>query len=279
MQAKTLLLMAMSGGIGAFLMVSFIAVVLEKRLVYHPDPGYVTPASVGLGDVTEKILNTPDGEKVICWWAKAKPGHPTILYFHGNAGSLAVRAERVRKFNAAGQGMFMMTYRGFGGSTGKPSEAANVADAKLAYDTLVGLGVDPADIIVYGESLGSGVAVQVAASRPIGGIILDAPYTSLVDVAEHRFPLLPSRLLMRDRYETVRYIDKVNAPALILHGELDEIIPVAMGRKVLAGLSGRKEMISFPKANHADHYLFGSFDVVQGWISRRLAARTTSRAG
>ena len=190
-----------------------------------------------------------------------------------------MRAERVRKFTAAGQGMFMMTYRGFGGSTGKPSEAANVADAKLAYDTLVGLGVDPADIIVYGESLGSGVAVQVAASRPIGGIILDAPYTSLVDVAEHRFPLLPSRLLMRDRYETVRYIDKVNAPALILHGELDEIIPVAMGRKVLAGLSGRKEMISFPKANHADHYLFGSFDVVQGWISRWLAARTTSRAG
>lgn len=280
MQGKTVLILAVAGLVGAIVVVSILAVLLERRLVYHPDKTHSSPAAAGLPEVEERVLATPDGARVICWWAKAKPGAPTILYFHGNAGNLAVRAERIRKYNAAGQGMFMMAYRGYSGSTGTPSEAANVADAKLAYDTLVSLGVRPDDIIVYGESLGTGVAVQVAASRRVGGVILDAPYTSAVDVAELVHPLLPSRLLMRDRYETMRYLPRVNVPALVIHGERDDIIPVAMGRKVLAALPGdQKELRVFSQAYHADHYLYGSFDAVQDWIRRWLDRRSMRRAG
>lgn len=241
---------------------------LERRLMYFPDTARVSPASAGLDGVEEHVLTTPDGAHVIVWSARAKPGQPTLLYFHGNAGSLETRSERIRKYMARGFGVFMMTYRGFGGSSGSPSETANVGDAKMAYDRLVARGVDPADIIVYGESLGSGVATQVAAEKRVGGLILDAPYTSMVDLAALHYPHLPFRWLMSDRYETSRYIAKVTAPLLVLHGENDDIIPVDMGRALFEAARGPKEIATFPGAGHADHYLFGSYDRIYAWIEK-----------
>ena len=148
-----------------------------------------------------------------------------MLYFHGNAGNLGNRSERVRRFLARGWGVMFLSYRGYGGSTGRPSESANVADAKLAYEELRKAGVAPHDIIVYGESLGSGVAVQVAAEKEVGGLVLDAPYTSIVDVAEVSYPYLPVRPFMFDRYETMRFLPQVTAPLLVMHGEDDQRHP------------------------------------------------------
>lgn len=251
---------------------------LQRRLMYFPDTVRTEPASLGLVDVEERVIDTPDGAKVIAWYAKARPGQPTILYFHGNAGSLAVRYDRVRKFQAAGRGMLMMTYRGYGGSTGKPSEAANVADAGLAYDLLLRQGVRPEDIILFGESLGSGVAVQLAAARPVAGIILDSPYTSMVATASLHYPWLPVRWLLLDRYETMRYIGRIRAPLLVLHGERDSVVPVSMGRAVFAAAPEPKEIVTFPEAEHIQHYLFGSFDIVQRWIDR-IRAGAARRTG
>lgn len=244
---------------------------LQRRLMYFPDPTRVSPADIDLGNVDEIVLETPDRERVVAWWGRAQAGRPTLLYFHGNAGNLESRSERIRKYMAEGLGVFIMSYRGYGGSTGEPSEPANIADAKLAHDVLAGKGVDPSDIIVYGESLGSGVAVQVAAEKPVGGLILDAPYTSMVDLAGLHYPYLPARWLMTDRYETDRHIRRVKAPLLILHGEADDIIPIELGRRVFEAAPGPKEMATFPGAGHADHYLFGSYDAVYGWI-RNLRA-------
>lgn len=239
----------------------------QRRLIYHANPHHVAPAALGLAGVEELRLATPDGASVVAWWAKAPPGRPTVLYFHGNGGSLADRAERVRKYQAAGLGLFIMAYRGYSGSTGSPSEAANIADAGLALERLVGSGVPLGDIIVYGESLGSGVAVQVAAGRDVGGVILDAPYTSLVDVAALLHPWLPVRLLMADRYETMRYIGRVRAPLLVVHGEKDEVIPVAMGRTVFgAAASQTKRLAVIAGAMHADHYRYGSYETIFSWI-------------
>jgi fermentation-respiration switch protein FrsA (DUF1100 family) len=239
---------------------------LQSALLYFPDTNRVTPQSVGLTEVVERELVTADGERVIAWHGAARPGQPTILYFHGNGGSLGARSERIRKYLARGYGVFMMTYRGYGGSTGRPSERANVADAKLAYDTLVALGVGADRIILYGESVGSGIAVQVAAEKHSAGLILDAPYTSIVDVAELHYPYLPARWLMTDRYETVRYMDRVTVPLLVIHGEADDVIPVEMGRAVYATARGPKELITLPGAGHSDHHLFGSYDVIYRWI-------------
>jgi fermentation-respiration switch protein FrsA (DUF1100 family) len=264
---------------GAVLAMGLLAAIvpgLQRRLMYFPDTTYFTPESAGLPGVAEHVIETPDGARVLAWYAPAKAGRPTLLYFHGNGGALETRTERIRKYMARGLGVFMMTYRGFGGSTGYPSEAANVADAKLAYTMLSGM-VDPLDIIVYGESLGTGVAVQVAAERTVGGLVLDAPYTSMVELAALHYPYIPGRWFMTDRYDTRRHIADVAAPLLILHGDADDIIPVAMGREVFDLARPPKVIRIFQGAGHSDHYLFGSYDALYAWIDQ--VRRGDLRAG
>jgi fermentation-respiration switch protein FrsA (DUF1100 family) len=223
---------------------------------------------MGLVGVGERAIETPDGARLIAWYGKARPGKATLLYFHGNGGSLAIRASRIARFMDEGWGIYMMTYRGYGGSTGAPSEAANVADARLAYAALLNEGVPARSIVVYGESLGSGIAVRIAAERPVGGVILDAPYTSIVDVAAKAYPFLPVRLFLIDRYETTRYIASIKAPLLILHGERDGVVPVGMGREVARMAPEPKRLVVFPNGHHSDLYINGNnaIDAVRSWI-------------
>jgi hypothetical protein len=246
--------------------VAVAAFIAQRKLMYFPDSTRVPPSSFALTGVEERVLKTPDGETIITWYGPAAADRPTLLYFHGNAGNLANRSERVRKYLARGIGVFILSYRGYSGSTGRPSEPNNVADAKLAYKALIAEGVAPDDIILYGESLGSGVAVQVAAEKPVGGIILDAPYTSIVDVAAGAYPFFPVRPFLFDRYETLKHLSALSAPLLVIHGEEDEVIPVAMGRAVYAAAKAPKEIVTFPGAGHSDHHLFGSGEEVFRWI-------------
>lgn len=276
----------------ALLVVAFSGVRrLERALLYVPDIARIAPASVGLGSVVrEVVMETPDGQSIVAWYAQAKTGQPTLIYFHGNGASLANRADIIARYANRGIGVFMMTYRGYGGSTGTPSEADNVRDAKQAYSYMRGQGVAAGDIVIFGESLGTGVAVQVAADEAIGreiaGVILDAPYTAIVDVATLHYPYLPARLLMKDRYETMKHIGKVTAPLLVVHGEADVVIPVEMGRKVAASSGGNADIRTFPGAGHTDHDQFGSFEAIIGWLSkthglgaRSHLARDASMAG
>jgi uncharacterized protein len=263
--------------VGVYAAVAIAAFIFQRRLMYFPDVTRVPPSSYGLIGVEERVLDMPDGARLVGWYGRAAPGRPTVLYLHGNAGNLANRSERVRKYSARGLGIFMLSYRGYSGSTGRPTERANVADAKLAYAALRKDGIAPEDIILYGESLGSGVAVQVAAEKPVGGIVLDAPYTSIVDVAAGAYPFLPVRPFMVDRYDTLRYLRDVKAPLLVVHGEEDEVIPVAMGRAVYAAANGPKEIVTLPGAGHSDHHLHGSTEEIFRWIEG-LARHRDARA-
>jgi fermentation-respiration switch protein FrsA (DUF1100 family) len=175
---------------------------------------------------------------------------------------------------AEGWGVYMMTYRGYGGSSGSPTEAANVADARLAYHALVKEGVPPRSIIAYGESLGTGIAVRIAAELPVAGVILDAPYTSIVELGARAYPFLPVRLLLVDRYETRKYIAGVKAPLLILHGARDGVVPVAMGRELARLAPEPKRLVIFPNGGHSDIYINGNnaIDAVRAWIAT-LGAR------
>lgn len=249
-----------------YAVVAVAAFVLQRRLMYFPDPERVAPASFNLQGVKERVIDAPDGVRLISWYAPAAPGQPTLLYFHGNAGNLASRSERVRRFIGRGYGVLFLSYRGYGGSMGSPSERTNVADARLAYETLIKDGIEPDDIIVYGESLGSGVAVQLAADNAVGGLVLDAPYTSIVDVAALAYPYLPVRPFMFDRYETMRHLPRVKAPLLVMHGEDDRVIPVDMGKAIYAAAKAPKEIVTFPRAGHSDHHLYGSYDELFRWV-------------
>jgi len=184
-----------------------------------------------------------------------------------------LRAGRIARYLDRGRGIFMMSYRGYSGSTGSPSEAKNIADAKLAYEALVADGVSPDDIILYGESLGTGVAIEVAAEKKVAGVILDSPFTSIVERAAQLYPWLPVRLLLQDRYESIQRIRDVHAPLFILHGEADNIVPVEMGRELYEAANEPKEIKTLPGAGHADHNDFGSFEIINRWIDRLRAAR------
>ncbi|MGE3914244.1 MAG: alpha/beta hydrolase, partial [Hyphomicrobiaceae bacterium] len=145
--------------VALYAMVVLAAWLGQRHLMYVPDASRVPPASIGLAGVEEQIIEAPDGTRLVTWRAKAEAGRPTILYLHGNAGNLAGRADRFRRYQARGFGMLMLSWRGYSGSTGRPTEARNVADAILAYDTLRSSGVPAREIVVFGESLGSGVAI------------------------------------------------------------------------------------------------------------------------
>ena len=241
----------------------------QRKLMYFPDRARVQPAEVGLANVEERILKTPDGARVVAWYGKAQPGQPTLLYFHGNGGSLSIRAERIRRFMAEGWGVYMMTYRGYGGSTGKPTETDNVSDARLAYGALLLEGVAPTSIIAYGESLGTGIATRIAIERQVAGLILESPYTSIVNVAAQAYPFLPVRAFLIDRYETSNYIANVKVPLLILHGERDGVVPVAMGRELARLANEPKRLVVFHEGRHSNLYVDGNaaLDAVRRWIA------------
>jgi uncharacterized protein len=253
----------------AYVLLLLAAYFGQRKLLYFPDRKRTAPEAVGLVGVKERVLATPDGEHVIAWYARAKPGKPTLLYFHGNGGSLAARASRIERFTGEGWGIYIATYRGYGGSTGSPTEAANVADARTAYDALVNEGVPSSRIILYGESLGTGIAVRLASERPSAGLILDAPYTSIVDIAARRYPIFPVGLALHDRYDSKTLISKVKVPVLVLHGERDRVIPIEMGRALLALANEPKRFVSFPNGGHSDLYDNGNnaLAAVRDWIA------------
>jgi fermentation-respiration switch protein FrsA (DUF1100 family) len=260
------ILIGLLAGFGLIVVAAYLG---QRRLQYFPDPRRIEPAAAGLHGVREVVIKAPDGAEIVNWWGKARDEQPTLLYFHGNGGSLAERAPRIARSMDEGWGVFMMAYRGYSGSTGSPTEADNVADALRAFDYLIAYGVPASHILLYGESLGTGVAAQVAAARPAAGLILDAPYTSAVAVGLLRYPFLPIRQGMSDRYETDKVIGRVHMPLLILHGVRDPVIPVAMGREVLRLANEPKMMIEIPNGGHGDLYINGNdgFRPLKAWIA------------
>jgi uncharacterized protein len=223
---------------------------LQRHLQYFPTHAALTPDSVGLSGVQVVALGTPDGETVVLWYAPAKAGQPTILFFHGNAGEIADRADRFAFYQQHSFGVAFLSYRGFGGSTGTISEPGLMIDAQAAYDWLMAEGVPADRIVLVGESLGTGVAVQLAARQVVGAVVLEAPYSAAVDVAAGIYPWLPVRLLMKDQFRSTDHIAAVTAPVLILHGTGDRVIPFALGQQLFAAATAPKQFEELTDAGH-----------------------------
>ena len=231
----------------------------NRLFMYFPDPTRVAPEAAGLNGVKEIELRVADGTILIVWHGPARDDMPTIIYFHGNGANAASRAPKIQKIREQGFGVFYLNNRGYGGSGGRPTEKDNVADAIAAYDHLIGLGV-PATIVAYGESLGSGQAVRLAAARPIAAVVLEAPLTSTVDVGRRTYFWLPLGLLITDKYDNERNIRSVTAPVLILHGEQDDVIPVEMGLRVYRAANEPKRIELFPQGTHDDLFDQGAWE-------------------
>lgn len=239
----------------------------NRLFMYFPDPARIPPAAAGLTCVAEIELRAADGVPLIAWYAPAQEGASTILYFHGNAANAANRAEKIERIRRSGFGVFYLNNRGYGGSGGRPTEADNVADARAAYDHLVARGVPATRIVAYGESLGSGQAVRLAAERRVAAIVLEAPLTSTVDVGRRVYFWLPLRWLVTDRYDNERNIRAVRAPVLILHGARDQVIPVTMGRRIYQAANEPKRLELFAEGGHNDLFDHGAWEKARDFIA------------
>jgi hypothetical protein len=223
---------------------------MQRQLMYRPENKGLTPEGVGLAGVQALNIATPDGENIAAWFAPPQSGQPVVLYFHGNAGEIGDRPRRFEFYRQHGFGVLFVSYRGYGRSSGTPTEDGLAADATAAYEWLSANGAAPKRILLVGESLGTGVAVRLASEKPVAAVALEAPYTSTTDIAAGQYWWLPVRFLMKDRYESIARIAAINAPLLITHGEADSLIPIRYGRKLFETAREPKAFIAWPGKDH-----------------------------
>lgn len=211
-------------------------------------------------------IKTPDGETLQAFYEPAMPNRPTILFFHGQGGGLELQKWRFYRLHKQGFGFLSIAYRGFSQSSGKPSEKGLFIDGLSAFDELVKIGVLPKDIIIHGHSLGSGVATYVASKRDAKALILETPFSAAVEVAQERFPWLPVGLLMKNRFESTKYIKEVNAPILIVTGGKDQVIPAKFGRKLYEFAPSPKQYVYFQNSNHNTMTKDGIYPVIFSFL-------------
>jgi fermentation-respiration switch protein FrsA (DUF1100 family) len=259
---KWLLIVVSVGYVGAL-----AALFLLQRSFLFPIPqvARTAPAAAGFPQAEEHLLTTADGEKIIVWHVPAKPGHAVVLYFHGNGDFLAGFFGRFRDIISDGTGVVALSYRGYAGSSGQPSEQGLLQDAAAAYAfTTARYSADR--IVAWGFSLGTGVAVALAAEQPVGKLILEAPYSSIADVAASAFPIFPVRLVIRDSFRSDQRIGRVKAPLLIMHGVKDPTIGIAFGERLFALAPEPKRFVRFPEGGHNDLDSYGATATARQFI-------------
>jgi len=217
----------------------------QRNLMYFPGRQILPVAEIGIPGVEQVTLKTADGEQLLAWYLPAKSGQPTLLFFHGNAGSIADRVARLAFYQQQGFGALFVSYRGYATSTGSPTQQGLISDALAAYDWLA----DP-DVILVGESLGAAVAAQLAVRRPIRALIMEAPFTSTLDVARATYWWLPLNLLMKDKFQTIEIINQIKVPLMIVHGENDAVTSAAQGRQLFAKANEPKTLHLIKDGTH-----------------------------
>lgn len=234
--------------VGAYVLLIAGLYVFQRGLMYQPGQVLAHPSETLIPEAVAVDVSSEPALVLTSWFIAPKDGRPTVLYFQGNAGTVADRDFKARVLADAGIGIWLTGYRGFAGNPGRPTEAGLYADAQAALSALGDRGITPADIVVYGESLGTGVAVHLAADlaragMPVRAVILEAPFTSMGDAAQSHYPYVPAKYLVRDRYDSLSKIGGIGAPLLLMHGDDDRVVPEAQGRRLF-------EKAAEPKRGH-----------------------------
>jgi fermentation-respiration switch protein FrsA (DUF1100 family) len=228
---------------------------LENRLVYHPTTANQDWEPPPFGPVEDVYLRLADGTAIHAWWCP-HPGAPgALLYCPGNGGNLSHRGHVLHALQQAlGQSVMIFDYPGYGRSEGRPTEQGCYGAADAAYEWLTQVPRVPGDsIVIYGSSLGGGVAVDLASRRPHRALVLDKTFTSVPDVAQRRFPWLPVRWLMRNRFDSLAKIGKCRQPVFIAHGTTDNLVPFVLGERLYAAANAPKQFFPMDACGHNDH--------------------------
>ena len=215
-----------------YLLILVFVFFYQRNLLYHPfENNYSTHETKF--SYEEVFIPTSDGNNLKGWFHKKDLNNKkTLVFFHGNAGDLKNRIYKLNLIKDFDINFLIIAYRGFSGNKGKPTEVGLYDDARSALSYLTKLNIMEDQIIIYGESLGTGVSIEVAQNKKFAGIILESPFTSMVDAGKFYYPYLPVSLLLKDRYETVKKLKNINSPILVMHGKKDKIVPFHMGKQV-----------------------------------------------
>ncbi len=206
--------------------------IFQRNLLYHPTENNYSNDQLSVS--VERIkIKTQDNIELMSWYHnKNLNEYKTILFLHGNAGSLTNRIHKINHFKNMNVNFLIIAWRGFSGNKGNPNEKGLYEDARSAIRWLKSIGVEEKNIIIYGESLGTAIAIEIAQNRNFAGIILESPFTSMINAGKDKYPYLPIKLMLKDKYETNKKIKNVSSPILIMHGKVDNVVPFYMGKKI-----------------------------------------------
>lgn len=234
-----------------------------NSLIYHPHSEVVAP---NFPETEAVRIATEDGESLVAWYRAPQPGQPIFLFFDGNGGRPHIWGGRWRRITESGAGFLAVYYRGYSGSTGRPSERGLHLDARAGYDWLIAHDYQPRDIVIHGFSLGSGVAVRLAMDHPARALILEAPFTGVDDVAAAKFSPL-ARYLIRDGFRSRERIADVHMPVLIVHGDRDTVVPFEQGERLYALANEPKQFVRMPGSDHATLVRDGIYPHIAAFLS------------
>lgn len=247
---------------------------VQRELIYHPTRSLPSPEVSGVPEMKVVRLTTKDGLSLTSWYRPAEDGKPTIVYFQGNGGNIAGRGFKARPYLDAGFGVLLAGYRGYGENPGSPSESGLYADGRAHLEFLKNQGIPPGLWVMYGESLGSGIAVHMAyegaTNVPMGAVVLEAPFASLADTAQAHYPFVPARYLVKDRFDSITKIGKIKSPVFIVNGDRDGVISPGEGKRLFEAAIEPKEGYWIPGAGHNNLYDFGASKAVIEFIQRTL---------
>ena len=234
-----------------FLILAFLFI-FQRSLMYHPDENNYFGDKLEV-DIQKVKIETEDNIQLLGWFHKKNlKDYKTILYFHGNAGKLENRIHKLNHFKDMNVNFLIIAWRGFSGNDGNPSEKGLYIDGESTIKWLKNKGIKEENIILYGESLGTGIATQIAQNKNFAGLVLETPFTSMVEAAKNFYPYIPVGFILKDKYENDKKIQNVNIPVLIMHGEADQIVPFWMGKKVF-NLANEPKFSYFTKTD--DHMM------------------------
>ena len=260
--------------VAVFLYCSLIILlyVFQRSLMYHPQSHMVSPAATGLENIDIIELKNDSGINLVSWYRPAQSSKPTILFLHGNAGNITNRAFKAKIFIEEGYGFLLAGYRGYGGNKGNPSEKGLYNDALTSFNFLQDQGISSNNIILYGESLGAAIAVdlafKMAKKRPIRSLILESPFSSMVDAAQNHYPYIPVKFLLKDKYDSYSKISNINTPLFIFHGGKDTTVRINLGKKLFNGALDPKFAYWEDNAGHNDLFEFSVEEKIMDFIER-----------
>ena len=242
-------------GIFLYLIIGIAIFIIQRRMTFNKSGKPYSPKEYGLYNIKEVFIETPDNLKLLAWFQKPKDKKSMLVYFHGNSFDIGERAYRIERYIKNGWGVLLVAWRGYSGNKGTPTEKNLYIDGQATIDWLKkNINLQNSDIVLYGESLGCGVAIELALQNEFKSIILEAPFTSMADIGQQRFPIYPVKYLTLDKFDNLSKIEKISSPLLIIHGKNDEIIPCSHSLKLFQKAKEPKKNVCVDEAMHNNLY-------------------------